>query len=92
MKLNLTPEMIASIQYMTLPDAQNYAMQILHDHSEHKNAVKKNDGQKFVRLEYNIKSKKSSIAIMKMFYDMYLSGDGLGVVGSKWKRHYTRYA
>ena len=47
---------------------------------------------KFVRLRQNILSKRNSTEIMKMFYDMYLAGEGLGVRGSKWKKHYKNFA
>lgn len=92
MKLNLTADQIASIQSMTIDAAQAFAMQVLQDHSTHEKAVKDKDPMKFVRLRQNILSKRRSVDIMKMFYDMYLAGEGMAVKGSKWKRHYNNYA
>jgi len=92
MKLNITAEEIATIQTMSLAVAREYALTILDNHSTHEKAVREKDPMKFVRLRQNIMGKQSAAAIMKMFYDMYLAGEGLGVKGSKWKRHYNNYA
>jgi hypothetical protein len=92
MKLNLTAEQISTIQYMPLEAAKAFALQILEEHSTHEKAVREKDPMKFVRLKMNIMSKRKTADIVKMFYDMYLAGEGLGVKGSKWKRHYNQYA
>ena len=92
MKLNLTADQIASIQSMTIDAAQSFALQVLQEHSTHDKAVKDKDPVKFVRLRQNILSKRRSVDIMKMFYDMYLAGEGMAVKGSKWQRHYKHYA
>lgn len=92
MRLNITAEQIQTIQSMTLAEAKEYALQILDNPSNHEKAVRAKDPQKFVRLRLNVMSKNSVNAIVKMFYDMYLAGEGLGVAGSKWKRHYARNA
>lgn len=92
MKLYITAEEIATIESMSLDEARKFAFSILDNHSDHAKAVKKNDGQKLVRLRQNIMSKKTSAQIMKMFYDMYLAGEGMGTVGSKWKNHYAKFA
>jgi hypothetical protein len=41
-----------------------------------------------VRLKLNIQSKKNSLQLAKMFYDILLAGEGHGVKGSKWKKQY----
>lgn len=92
MKLNLTAEQIANIQLMPLDLAREFALEVLENHSTHEKAVKSKDPMKFVRLRQNILSKRNSTDIMKMFYDMYLAGEGLGVRGSKWKKHYNNFA
>jgi hypothetical protein len=92
MKLNLTSDQIADIQYMSLEQAKQFALSVLENHSTHENAVREKDPMKFVRLKMNIMSKRKTADIVKMFYDMYLAGEGLGVKGSKWKRHYKNYA
>lgn len=92
MKLNLTADQIASIQTMSLHVAKEFALQVLDNHSTHDRAVREKDPVKFVRLRQNIMSKRSSSEIMKMFYDMYLAGEGLGVRGSSWKNHYKNVA
>lgn len=90
MKLNITTEQIESMQYMSLADAKEYALQILDAPITHKKAVCAKDPQKYVRLRLNVMSKRNVSDIVKMFYDMYLAGEGLSVMGSKWKRHYAR--
>lgn len=90
MKLNITTDQIESIQYMTLADAKEYALQILDTPILHEKAVCAKDLQKYVRLRLNVMSKRNVGDIVKMFYDMYLAGEGLAVTGSKWKRHYAR--
>lgn len=92
MKLNLTADQIANIQLMPLDLAKQYALEVLQNHSTHEKAVKEKDPMKFVRLRQNILAKRNSTEIMKMFYDMYLAGEGLGVRGSKWKKHYKNFA
>lgn len=92
MKLNLTADQIAAIQTMSLDAAKAFAFEILDNHSTHERAVREKDPMKMVRLRQNIMGKRSAAEIMKMFYDMYLAGEGLGVKGSKWKRHYNNYA
>jgi hypothetical protein len=92
MKLNLTADQIAAIQYMPLDQAKDFALSVLDMHSTHEKAVREKDPMKFVRLKLNIMSKRRTTDIVKLFYDMYLAGEGLGVKGSKWKRHYNNYA
>ena len=92
MKLNLSAEQIASIQYMDLEAAKKFALDALEKHSTHDKAVKEKDPMKFVRLRQNIVSKRNTADIVKMFYDMYLAGEGMSVKGSKWQRHYKHYA
>jgi hypothetical protein len=77
---------------MTLDEAKQFALLALEEHSTHEKAVREKDPMKFVRLRMNIMSKRRTTDIVKLFYDMYLAGEGLGVKGSKWKRHYNNYA
>lgn len=40
------------------------------------------------RLERDIERARSSAEVSKIAHNIYLSGNGLGVVGSAWKKHY----
>lgn len=41
------------------------------------------------RLEYDISVARSSAEVSRIMWQVYLSGNGLGTVGSTWKKHYT---
>lgn len=86
MKLSLTSEKIAEIAKMPFQDAVKYSLQIID--SAHKNSIDATDAMKMVRLKLNIQSKKNSLQLTKMFYDILLAGEGHGVKGSKWKKQY----
>lgn len=40
------------------------------------------------RLEYDISVAKTSQEVSRIMWQVYLSGTGLGTVGSAWKQHY----
>jgi uncharacterized protein YxjI len=88
MKLNLTAEKISEMNGMNFNDAVQFALSIID--SAHKNSVDVTDKMKIVRLKYNISTKKNTVQLMKMFYDIMLSGEGHAVKGSKWKKHYAK--
>ena len=86
MRFNLTPEKIAKISKMSFADAMKYSMELID--SAHKNSIDPTDAMKMVRMKLNIQSKKNSLQLTKMFYDILLAGEGHGVKGSKWKKQY----
>ena len=87
MKLDLNAEKIAEIAKMSFSDAVKASLQILD--SAHKNSLDSTDKMKIVRLKLNIQSKKNVTQLVKMFYDILLSGEGLAVRNSKWKKQYA---
>ena len=88
MKLNLNADKIAQMNGMNFNDAVQFALSIID--SAHKNSVDSTDKMKIVRLKYNISTKKNTVQLMKMFYDIMLSGEGHAVKGSKWKKQYGK--
>ena len=86
MKFNLTSEKISSIASMPFAEAMKYSLDIIN--SAHKSSIDPTDAMKIVRLRYNITTKKNSVQLMKLFYDIILAGEGLGVKNSKWKKQY----
>ena len=86
MKLDINAEKIAEMGKMHFEDALKFAIQIV---DSAKN-VDETDKMKIVRLKQNISTKKNTIQLMKMFYDIMLSGEGHGVKGSKWKKQYAK--
>jgi hypothetical protein len=87
MKLNLTPEKIEQIGRMPFPEAVKFSLSIIE--SAHETSIRKTDPMKMVRLRLNIAKKRNSVELMKMFYDILLSGEGHAVKGSKWKNQYS---
>lgn len=88
MKLNLNADKIAEMGKMSFNDAVKFSLEIID--SAHKNSVDATDKMKIVRLKHNISTKKNTIQLMKMFYDIMLSGEGHAVKGSKWKKQYGK--
>ena len=41
------------------------------------------------RLEYDISKARSAVEVSRIMWQVYLSGSGLGTVGSQWKKHYN---
>ncbi len=41
------------------------------------------------RLEYDISKAPSPAEVSRIMWQVYLSGNGLGTVGSSWKKHYS---
>ena len=40
------------------------------------------------RLKYDISKAPSSAEVSRIMWQVYMSGTGLGIVGSAWKKHY----
>jgi len=40
------------------------------------------------RLKYDINKAPNSVEVSRIMWQVYLSGNGLGTVGSTWKKHY----
>jgi len=90
MKLGLSIEQIPAIGTMSTDEAKAFAAAILDSATPNRNQEEftLDDKVKLNRLRYNVQSKNSSKAIMNMFYEILLSGEGMSVNGSKWKKHY----
>lgn len=41
------------------------------------------------RLEYDISVARTAAEVSRIMWQVYLSGNGLGTVGSSWKKHYN---
>lgn len=86
MKLNLSPANIHQMSVMPFNDAVKYALTII-DSADIKNSV---DEMKLARFRQNISSKRNTMQLTKMFYDIILSGEGLGVSNSAWSKQYGK--
>lgn len=79
------PEVLASIDKMDLPSAKKVAMDMVNT------MPKKTMSQATAvnRVKLDISRAPSSSEISRIMYQIYLSGTGLGTIGSAWKKHYA---
>lgn len=77
-------EVLSSIDKMDLPSAKKAAMEMV------KLMPRKSMSQSTSvnRITYDLQKANSSLEVSRIMFQVYLSGTGLGTIGSAWKKHY----
>lgn len=77
-------DVLSSIDKMDLNTAKNTAMDMV------KLMPRKSMSQNTSvnRITYDLQKAKSSLEVSRIMFQVYLSGSGLGTIGSAWKKHY----
>ena len=73
-------EVLQSLDKMSLAAAQEAAIKLI-DPKKTKKLVQN-------RLEYDISKAPSAAEVSRIMWQIYLSGNGMPTMGSKWKKHY----
>lgn len=78
------PEVLSSIDKMDLSMAKKTAMDMV------KLMPRKSMSQNTSvnRITYDLQKAPSSLEVSRIMFQVYLSGTGLGTIGSAWKKHY----
>ena len=74
-------ELLQSLDKWPLEKAREVAVSLIDD-KKTKKLVRN-------RLEYDISVAPNPTEVSRIMWQVYLSGNGLGTVGSKWKKHYN---
>jgi len=74
-------DLLQSLDKLPLDKAREVAVSLIDD-KKTKKLVRN-------RLEYDISVAPNSAEVSRIMWQVYLSGSGLGTVGSSWKKHYN---
>ena len=73
-------EVLQKLDKLPLTEAQTQAVTLID--------VKKTKKIVFTRLKSDISRALNSVEVSRIMWQVYLSGNGLGTVGSTWKKYY----